>query len=159
MTTLGKLGWLVSLLLTVTLLIGAYMVVVQGSVTAGDDGRTIVLLNKGERIKVLGEMRGMLETVQTVTEALAQGDMATVETASRAVGMAATANESPATMAKLPIEFKTLGFGTHQAWDDLADLAKSGATVPEVTANLGDLLLNCTACHAAYQFGPGTATP
>jgi hypothetical protein len=58
-------------------------------------------------------MRGMLEAVQSVTEAAATGDNAVVQAVARAVGMAATANESAAMMAKLPLEFKTLGFGTH----------------------------------------------
>lgn len=152
MTTLGKLGWLVSLILTLVLLAGAYLFLVKGSVTAGADGRTVVQLTLAERAKVLGEMRTMLETVQAVTAYLAANDIAAIEPAARAVGMVATAGESPAMMAKLPLEFKTLGFSTHQAWDGIADLAKVGATPGDITTALADILLNCTACHASYQF-------
>lgn len=152
MTTLGKLGWLVSLILTLILLAGAYLFLVKGSVTAGADGRSAVQLDQAERAKVLGEMRGMLEAVQTVTESLAKNDIAAIEPTARAVGMAATAGESPAMMAKLPLEFKTLGFATHKAWDGIADLARIGATPGEITTALGEILLNCTTCHASYQF-------
>jgi len=153
MTTLGKLGWLVSLILAVALLAGAYIFLVRGAVVTGEDGRTVVLLSKAERIKVLGEMRGMLETVQAVTEGLANDDMAQIETAARANGMINTGGESAAMMTKLPMEFKTLGFGTHKAWDDIADLAKQPASKAAVTTALGDILLNCIACHQSYQFG------
>lgn len=152
MTFLGKLGWFVSLILAAVILAGAYVFLVRGNVVEGEDGRTVILLSKAERIKVLGEMRGMLEAVQSVTEAAATGDNAVVQAVARAVGMAATANESAAMMAKLPLEFKTLGFGTHKAWDSIADLAQTGATQTILTVAIGDILLNCTACHASYQF-------
>jgi len=152
MTVMGKLGWLLSLILALCLAAAAYVFVVRGSVTEGDDGRSAIRLTASERIKVLGEMRGMLEAVQTVTEALAREDRAAIENAARSVGMAATQNESPALMGKLPLEFKTLGLAAHKAWDDIADLAAIGATYRDINAALGDILLNCTSCHAGYQF-------
>ena len=103
MTFLGKLGWFVSLILAAVILAGAYVFLVRGNVVEGEDGRTVILLSKAERIKVVGEMRGRLEAVQGVTEAAATGDNAVVQAVARAVGMAATANESAAMMAKLPL--------------------------------------------------------
>jgi len=89
--------------------------------------------------------------VQTITSALVDGDMKTVETTARSVGMAAAEGESPAMMAKLPLEFKTLGLATHKGFDDLADLAAGGAVPMAVLGNLSTLMLNCTSCHQGYQ--------
>lgn len=153
MSIVNKLGWISALILALALMAGAYVFIVAGKTIPASDGRIEVLLSEGERDKVLGEMRGMLETIQGIVEALTENDLGTVETLARASGMAATKGETPAMMAKLPLELKQLGFGTHSAFDDLADLA---ATRPEpnvVLGAVGDLMLNCTACHASYRFG------
>ncbi len=148
-----KFCWLISLVLAVALGLGVYKVVVVGSVAPYADGRVSVLLLPNERNKVLAEMRGLLESVQAVTEAAVAGDMAAIETTARAVGMAAAEAESPAMMSKLPLEFKTLGLATHKAFDDLADLAAGGAEPMAVIANLSQVMLNCTACHQGYRLG------
>ena len=146
-----KFCWGLSAVLIAGLAYGAYKFIVVGSVETGVDGRSVVLLSPDERLKVLGEMRGLLEAVQTITSALVDGDMKTVETTARSVGMAAAEGESPAMMAKLPLEFKRLGMSTHKAFDDLADLAAGGAVPMAVLGNLSTLMLNCTSCHQGYQ--------
>lgn len=152
MSFAGKLGWAVSAVLALVVGYGGWVLVFGVPVVPGSDGRISVHLSQGERDKVLGEMRFLLETVQAVIEATAQGDMATVETAARRAGMAAAQGESPAMMAKLPLEFKTLGLATHQAFDDLADLASLSPEPLDLLAEMGNAMLNCTACHAAYRF-------
>jgi cytochrome c556 len=151
MTTMGKLGWLVSLVLAVLLAAGAWLVIVPGAAVPASDGRTAIQLSEGERDKVLGEMRGLLETAQVIIEASLADDMATVETAARAAGMVAAEGESPALIAKLPLEFSKLGFATHRAMDDLADLAATNPGKDAVLGALADTMLNCTACHASYR--------
>ena len=96
-------------------------------------------------------MRGLLEAAQAIIEASVANDMATVEAEARKVGMAAAQGESPALMAKLPLEFMTLGLGTHQAMDDLADLAATNPGKDAVLGALAETMLNCTACHASYR--------
>lgn len=151
MTFLCKLGWILSLILAGVVAYGAYVLMVPGHTAPSSDGRTAVLLSEGERDKVLGEMRFLLETVQAISKNLADGNVDAVPALARAAGMAAAAGETPAMMAKLPLEFKTLGMGTHQAFDDLADMAEMDPEPLEVLATMSQTMLNCTTCHAGYR--------
>jgi hypothetical protein len=150
MNFMGKLGWFVSLVLAAVIATGAWLFI-QGDTVPASDGRASIRLSEGERDKVLGEMRGLLEAAQAIIEASVANDMATVEAEARKVGMAAAEGESPALMAKLPLEFMTLGMGTHRAMDDLADLAATNPGKDAVLGALAETMLNCTACHASYR--------
>ncbi|ATX81307.1 hypothetical protein Ga0123462_0432 [Mariprofundus ferrinatatus] len=125
--------------------------VVLGSTEKGDDGRTAVILEPAERQAVLDEMRLLLETTQTVVEALANDDLAAVEAAARPIGSAAIATVDFRLRAKLPLEFKKLGFGTHYAFDDIADMAKAGEPSKAIQLKLVETMNNCIACHASFQ--------
>ena len=104
MTFMGKLGWFVSLVLAAVIATGVWLFI-KGDTVPASDGRASIRLSEGERDKVLGEMRGLLEAAQAIIEASVANDMATVEAEARKVGMAAAEGESPALMAKLPLEF------------------------------------------------------
>ncbi len=147
-----KISLVLNILLIGFIAVMAYKFIVIGSTVASEDGRAAVLLTEGERNKVLGEMRIFLEGVQTITTAIAENDMDTVAKTSTSMGMAAVANEDPAFMAKLPLEFKTLGMATHQLFDDLAALSEVAENPSEVSGALGELLNNCTTCHAGNRF-------
>lgn len=147
-----KLCWAVTSALVLFIAVMGYKFIVVGSVTESDDNRTAILMTSAERNMILGEMRVFLEAVQTIVEAVAEDDMATVASAATSVGMAATGGEPAALIAKLPLEFKTLGFGTHGAFDELAMEATDMGNSKIVLAKLGDLMLRCTSCHAAYRF-------
>jgi len=148
-----KICWAISLTLAIGLAGMAYTFLVRGTVEPHADGRTVVLLLPDERNKVLGEMRGLLETVQAITRASVAGDMGTVVEVATAAGMIATKGETASMIRKLPLEFKTLGMGTHQAFDDLAALAGVSEDPMEVLAELGNIMDNCTSCHAGYRLG------
>ncbi len=145
--------WIAIGLLAAALLAIGVKFVVLGSTQEGtaEDPRTVVVLTKGERAMVLGEMRVLLETTQAIVEALAENDMKTVATEARKVGKAAVSTMDFKLRAKLPIEFKKLGFGTHYAFDDLAAMAEAGKTAPEIQRKLAETMNNCIACHAAFQ--------
>ncbi len=137
---------------SVILMVGmAYVFLVQGAVEEGEDGRTAVLLSPAEHNKVLGEMRGLLEAVQTITVALVDEDMESVTATAHSVGMAAARAESPAMLAKLPLDFKALGMSMHKAFDDLGQEAADMGDGKEIQRKLGALLEKCTSCHAGYQ--------
>jgi len=138
-------------LLSAILVAIGFKFVVLGSTAQADDGRTAVLLEPVERQAVLGEMRVLLETTQTIVEALAVGEMTTVDQAARAVGSAAIKTMDFKLRAKLPLEFKKLGFGTHYAFDEIADMAKAGKPVKAIQQKLAATMNNCIACHASYQ--------
>lgn len=153
MKTGCRLCWGLAVLLLVAVGLMAKTFILTGSVAPYADGRTSVLLLPDERNRVLGEMRVLLETVQAVTEAAAENDLEAAAKAASAVGMAAAQGESPALIGKLPLEFKTLGFATHKAFDDLADTARSTDDPMVVVAEMADVMNNCTACHASYRLG------
>jgi hypothetical protein len=124
---------------------------VRGQTRVASDGRTAVLLTPDERDLVLSEMRGVLASVQSIVEAVNAGDMKRVAEAARDGGMAAAADVNPALMAKLPLEFKELGFGMHRHFDELAAAADSGASREEVLGSLSAQLSTCVGCHAGFR--------
>jgi len=70
---------------------------------------------------------------------------------SSAAGMAAAADANPALMAKLPIQFKSLGMSVHHDMDEIANAAKKGKPAPEILKMTSDILTKCVACHSAWQ--------
>lgn len=143
--------WIAIGLLISLLAAGAFKVIVLGNTGKADDGRTAVLLEPAERQAVLGEMRLLLETTQAIVEALADDDLAAVEKAARPVGSAAIATVDFSLRAKLPLQFKELGFGTHYAFDDIANMAKEGKPVKAIQRKMAETMNNCLACHLAFQ--------
>jgi hypothetical protein len=143
--------WIAIGLLSAILMAIGFKFVVLGNTAKADDGRTAVLLEPAERQAVLGEMRVLLETTQTIIEALAVGDLTTVDQAARGVGSAALKTVDFTLRAKLPMGFKKLGFGTHYAFDEIADMAKAGKPVKAIQQKLAATMNNCIACHASYQ--------
>lgn len=149
--TKSRLG-AAALLLWVLTIIGGGIVFVRGSTQKLSDGRTAVVLSAPERDFVLGEMRGMLETVQTVTAALAAQDRAAVIAAARRVGASAEQQAAPLPlMAKLPLDFKTAGMAMHAGFDEIATAAENGEDIPALTARLSAHLSHCLACHQAWR--------
>ncbi|HMC13344.1 MAG TPA: hypothetical protein VKG67_03270 [Gallionellaceae bacterium] len=124
---------------------------IHGNTTVGTDGRTAVVLQASERDFVLAEMRRMLASTQGILEGANHGDMQGVIKAASAAGMEAAADVNPALMAKLPIEFKTLGMSVHRDMDEIAKDAASGTPAPEILKMLSNTLSKCVACHSAWQ--------
>ena len=89
---------------------------------------------------------------QGVSQAIVDEDAEAAAAAARRVGAAAQQGVPPGLVGKLPIEFKRLGFDTHQRFDQLAmnieTFGETGQALPE----LAELMKNCTGCHAAYRF-------
>lgn len=153
-------GWGLSAVLAVGLGAMAYVFMVRGQVEASEDGRTVILLSQGERARILGEMRGMLETVQEIIAAASDDDMEAVRAAATDAGMVRAGGENAALIAKLPLDFKMQGMALHRAFDDLAALAGSADDGRAVQRQLGDMLLACTGCHGGYRLkaaGDGVA--
>ncbi len=146
----NKLASIALLLWVVTIAVFAWFFI-RGNTTAGTDGRTAIVLQASERDLVLSEMRGLLSATQGILEAANKGDMKQVATASRAAGMAAAADVNPALMAKLPLEFKSLGMSVHGDMDNIAKAAEGGATAPQVLEMVSGTLNKCVACHSAWQ--------
>lgn len=115
------------------------------------DTRISVMMTAEERVYVLHEMRGMLEGVQDIVAALRIDDMEKISTVARSLGRN-VADDAPAgLMGKLPLEFKTLGLGTHASFDQISVTARDPKNKDLVFLQLANVLNNCVACHATYQ--------
>jgi len=152
-----KFSWLLNLVLLVALAAVAYKFIVVGNVVKSTDGRTALVLEAGERDLVLKEMRGFLEAVQAITEAVGNNDMKAIAEAAKGVGMGAVADLPATLMAKLPLEFKDLGLKTHKGFDAIGKEAGEMEDAKVALAKLSQLMLNCTGCHAGYRLEAGKA--
>ena len=129
-----------------------YKFIISGETVTASDGRQALLLEPGERDLVLLEMRTFLHSVQQI---IASGDdMDQVVTAAKTVGAAAQNGVPASLVKKLPLEFKQLGFDTHQKFDQLALDAASFGGRDEVLQQLSELMKNCVACHSVYRIDP-----
>jgi hypothetical protein len=151
----NKIASIALLLWVATITVFAWFFV-RGSTTAGTDGRTAVVLQPAERDLVLTEMRGLLSSTQGILEGANQADMKRIIQASRAAGMAAAADVNPALMAKLPLEFKSLGMSVHHDMDEIAKAAEGGTPAPEILKMVANTLTKCVACHSAWQLKAGS---
>jgi len=144
------LAW-ASLGLWLATVIVAAVFFIRGQTTPSADGRRAIALAPAERDLVLGEMRAMLGSVQGVVQGVQAHDAKQVAAAARASGMSAAVDLSPALMAKLPLEFKTLGLSVHRGFDELAQTAEQGAGSDKLLEALGKQLAACVGCHAGYR--------
>ena len=120
-----------------------------GSTVTAEDGREAIQLTTAERNLVLGEMRALLAAVQEIVAAVNADDMNAVKESAHRVGMAEVGSTPPGLVLKLPMEFKTLGFSTHEGFDEVALAAEIG--VEAVLESLEANLSKCVACHSAYR--------
>jgi hypothetical protein len=148
---------IVLLLLAIAAL--AWKVIVAGSTQAGGNGRIAINLDPGERALMLREMREFVAGVQRIVDALSRDDMQAVAKASRSLGGAKAHDVPVAMLAKLPLEFKTLAFSTHGAFDAIAADAEANGTPKHAMAQLADALQKCVACHARYEVKAGAGNP
>jgi cytochrome c556 len=153
-----KFCWTLLLLMLLAVAGVAYKVV-MGSVETAPDGRQALKLTPEERNLVLGEMRGFLVAVQGVIAATNREEMQAAAEAARKAGMAAQTAVPPALIAKLPLEFKKLGFDTHRKFDALALDAEQLGDPDHTRGQLAELMTNCIGCHATYSLVAEGAAP
>jgi len=130
---------------------GVYKFFFQESISNSTTGRTVILLNSTERDLVLAEMRAFLTSVQQITKGISGNDMSMVAEYGRKVGRASQ-GETPRTLAaKLPVQFRQLGFDTHTKFDQLAMDAEDLGDSNHALSQLSTLMQNCIGCHETYQ--------
>lgn len=147
-----RLGWVLSGVLAVIIAAMTYVFVLPDSPQEAEDGRAIIMLAPSERDFVLAEMRGFLETLEAMTRGLADRDMQAVAASARSRGLENEGDAPASIVAKLPWAFKSLAMDTHRAFDALAAQAEQGGDRQILLSGLGDLMTNCTTCHAGYRF-------
>ena len=118
---------------------------------AARDDRIAIVLNEAERGRMLQGMRTYLESVHEIVAALAANTTATVPAAAKRSGAAMLQDVSPLTALKLPPEFMSMSFDTHDKFDRLAAEASKAASRSELLRDLDQILANCTACHQSFK--------
>ena len=147
-----KISWILVAVLGLSTSIMAYKFILSGSAEESEDGRLAIQLTVNERDLVLSEMRTFLESVQQITQGVADNDFESVAKAARVVGRAAQQGMPGTLVGKLPLEFKKMGFDTHSQFTQLALDAEQLGDGTQTLEQLGTLLKNCVACHATYKF-------
>jgi hypothetical protein len=143
------------LLLTVAGLLLKF--VVLGKTEMAGDGRKAIILDPSERAVVLNEMRQFLAGIQGILDAANRGDAQAIANIARPLGMSASHHVPFGLAAKLPLEFKTLGYGVHSDFDRLAMDADAMRDVGLSLRQLSNTMKKCVACHAAYQIATAPA--
>ena len=116
--------------------------------------RTLIQLSASEREHLRLGMRVYLESVEGITDALADNKMLLVAKAAKKSGMGMVDELEIAIAMKLPPEFVAISLDTHQKFDALAQEAAEGGTKVGALTHIGEILANCTACHATYRLSP-----
>lgn len=155
---------LASLLMGIVMVFGYFFV--NGMYSKSTDNRRLIQLSPAEKDLVLGEMRSMLRAINGIVDGLAKKDMSKAAGAASSAGMGMAVDVNPVLMAKLPLDFKELGMGTHAQFDELASGIKSGMTQDMVLQKLSIITSRCIACHEVNRLGqagtngfPGYRTP
>lgn len=127
----------------------------HGSAT---DGRSPIYLDAKEKAFLLAEMGQFLEVSRRILAASLDNDMAGVAEAARSVGLAAHradfSNPESTVQSirkKAPKEFFPLARATHEAFDEIAEIATNLQDKETVQRRLAENLGRCTACHSAYR--------
>ena len=145
-----KFLWVIILILMIIVSALSYKFV-SGSVGPSEDERVSVLLSKDERALILSEMRQFLVSVQGVSQAITENNLAQVEIIATQAGMAAESDTPGSIFRKIPLEMKTLGFDTRTKFDEIAQAAKEKQDVKMIRQQLDTLLNNCIACHSIFK--------
>lgn len=122
------------------------------------DNRHALQLDAREKALLLSEMRQFLGVTQRILEASLADDMNSVAEAARSVGLAAHRGDFADASSivhgvrkKAPKEFFPLGRATHEAFDEIADVAEQIQDRELVQRRLAESLGRCVACHATYR--------
>ena len=129
----------------------AYKFIVVGSTETAADGRVAIILEPGERVLMLREMRGFLSGLQNVMDALSREDMQGMAKASRALGSARAGGVPAEMLGKLPLEFKTLALSVHSDFDTIGMDAEWTGLPKRTLGQISEVLKKCTACHDKYR--------
>jgi hypothetical protein len=114
------------------------------------DKRIEITLNGEDRELVLQEMRLLLKGLKGIIGGLADNDFKIVQESSKSIGMEMAADINPSLMSKLPISFKKMGIGVHEAFDQLASEVYQ-MNEKQVLKKVDKIMSSCLACHETYK--------
>jgi hypothetical protein len=120
------------------------------------DSRELVKFPEPMRIHTLANMRDHLSTLQEINAALARNDFEkAAAVAEQRLGMTSLAlHDAHHLAAFMPPAMQDFGTGMHRAASRFAIEAQNASVSHDVRpalAALGQVMQQCTACHAAYR--------
>ncbi len=146
-----KLSWVLVIILSVSTGFLS-LKFFTGEVKKSDDGRLALQLSVDERNMLLLEMRDWLRSTQGIFAAAINDDMAEVGRIATKAGMEAEEGVPGELFQKIPLAMKKLGFGTREAFDEIATIAAKDKDKDKVIKKLTETMNNCIACHDTYRF-------
>ncbi|MBS1549816.1 MAG: cytochrome c [Bacteroidetes bacterium] len=117
-----------------------------------NDTRIAIHTSYSNKEFVMKEMRGFLESVRDINEGILQKNPEKIIKAAEKSGGAATEHVPEGLLKALPMEFKKLGFDTHDQFDQLAKSVKKQFNKDEAQQQVNKILYNCTQCHQSFKF-------
>jgi cytochrome c556 len=116
------------------------------------DSRQVVTLSPVERAWMLGEMRNNLSTIALILTALANGETEQARKLALERGTIRTNDpERKSIRDKAPDGWKPFSGNVHKGFDSIAESIGNHAPQSQTLLQMGSLLQNCAACHAAYR--------
>ena len=128
-----------------------YFFMFKGETVQLQDGRTGIMMTTENKEFVLDEMRNFLESVQKINYGLLNDDPESVAEAGRKSGGSVIAHAPKGMMKSLPSNFKSLGFTTHDQFDQFAKTTKENFDKEDLHKKLNTLLTTCIACHKTFK--------
>lgn len=117
--------------------------------TQAQDGREMITLTGDEAAHIGGEMRHFLTAIQQISQGIAENNMEMAAEAATAVSTEKTDHAPITLMAKLPPEFRKLGFSLRSQFVEMATTAQAGER-EELLKLLSETLQRCNACHERF---------
>lgn len=128
-----------------------YLFVFKGNTKVTEDNRVSVIMSEQNKDFALEEMREFLNAVNQIHNGIANGNKEQIINAAGKSGGNVIDHAPKGLIKALPLDFKKLGFATHDIFDEIRDSAQVNFK-PEITnKQLTKLLNNCVACHAIYK--------
>ena len=140
---------ILTIVLTVILAALLYKFLMGSETVKTEDGREAFAVTSSEAAHIRGDMRRFLSSVQQISQGIAEDNMAMVSEAAKSVGTDNKHGAPVTLMAKLPMEFRQLGFTTHSAFDEIASKAEAGEKQAIITL-LASTTQNCVNCHNRF---------
>lgn len=146
-----KLAWILLLISLIANALLVWFFMFRGEVVEVKGQRKAIMMSEANREVVLDEMRTFLSHVQMINQGMLENDPEKIIKAARGSGMGVEKNVPQGLIKSLPIEFKKMGFATHDIFDEIADSAALNYNPTTTAKQLNRALNNCVACHQVYQ--------
>lgn len=151
---MNKVSAVIIAFLVLVILGGAYKFLIQGSTIEGKDGRTVILLDAGERLYILGEMRALLGHMQALTTAISNDDMDKVIEISKTLVDDSSGKTPTRIIAKMPLAFKKISINIHSDFKQLLAESIEKRDSKLALKQVSKIMQNCLACHASHSLMP-----